>query len=190
MKYISPGQVRLREHAALGKTTQHSAADCEAAQSANLISGPFNQSLLTSAPAEQKIDAIQAAVERLPQAELPLTHRFTSGMYIRTIFMPKGVLVISRIHRTQHPFVVTKGRCVVWNEQDGWKEISAGHIGFTMPGTRRILYIFEDTEWTTFHVTGKTDPEQIVAEVTEPHEFDRGLALQLFEQFKKQAALT
>jgi hypothetical protein len=119
------------------------------------------------------------------QVELPLTHRFTPGMYIRTIFMPKGALVISKIHRTQHPFVVTKGRCSVWPGQaapgqldaNGLREIVAGHIGITMPGTRRILYIHEDTEWTTFHATDKTTPEEVEAEIIEPHDFDREEAL-------------
>jgi hypothetical protein len=58
-------------------------------------------------------------------------------------------------------------------EGAGIQEIRAGHIGITMPGTRRILYVYEDTEWTTFYATDKTDPDEIVAEVTEPHDFDR-----------------
>lgn len=137
-----------------------------------------------------KVDAIQAAIERMPQVELPLTHRFTPGMYIRTIFMPKGTLVVSRIHKTEHPFIVTRGACAVWDERAGWKEIKAGHIGITMPGTRRILYIYEDAEWTTFHATELRDPEEIVAAVTEPHEFDRGEALKMFEHYKREEALT
>ena len=142
------------------------------------------QSSILHPPSSSRVDAIQAAVERLPQVELPLTHRFTPGMYIRTIFMPKGALVVSRIHRTEHPFFVTRGRCAVWDEKGGWIEIKAGHIGITTPGTRRILYIYEDTEWTTCHATDLKDPEEIVAAVTEPHDFDREEALKLFETLK------
>ncbi|HXC35826.1 MAG TPA: hypothetical protein VNV43_08120 [Candidatus Acidoferrales bacterium] len=149
-----------------------------------------SQSLLTSAATQTKVDALQAAVERMPQAELPLTHRFTPGMYIRTIFMPAGALVISKIHRTQHPFVVTKGRCLVWEGQvapaqsNCVREIRAGHIGITMPGTRRILYIYEDTEWTTFHATDKTTPEAVEADIIEPHDFDREEALKGILDFR------
>lgn len=147
-----------------------------------------------SAATHAKVDAIQAAVERMPQVELPLTHRFTpgsgsaTGMYIRTIFMPKGALVISKIHRTQHPFVVTKGRCMVWDRLAPGPpiEIRAGHIGITMPGTRRILYIYEDTEWTTFHATDKTTPEAVEADIIEPHDFDREEALAHFAQLHGQ----
>jgi hypothetical protein len=136
-------------------------------------------------PSSQRIDALQAAIERMQQAELPLTHRFTPGMYIRTIFMPAGALVISKIHRTQHPFVVTKGRCLVWDPMAGGAAtIRAGHIGITMPGTRRVIYIFEDTEWTTFHATDKTTPEAVEADIIEPHDFDREEALKGILDFR------
>ena len=137
--------------------------------------------------AGKKVDAIQAAVERMPQVELPLKHRFTPGMYIRTIFMPKGTLVVSKIHRTTHPFVVTRGQAAVFDEKDGVQEIKSGHIGITSPGTRRILYIREDCEWTTFHATDKTTPEEVEKEIIEPHDFDRNEALQLFETHLRKA---
>lgn len=125
------------------------------------------------------VDAIQAAIEQLPQAELSLTHRFTPGMYIRTLRVPKGALVVGKIHRTEHPFAVTRGRCTVWDAQNGMLEICAGHIGVTKPGARRVLYAHEDTEWTTFHATDKTTPEAVEADIIEPHDFDREEALKL-----------
>jgi hypothetical protein len=120
-----------------------------------------------------RVDALEKALGKLPQLEMPLTHRFTPGLYVRTIFMPKGALVISRIHKTTHPFVVTQGHCAVWDEANGVQHVRAGHIGITTPGTRRILFMFEDTVWTTFHPGGwgpETDPDKIVAEVTEAHD--------------------
>ena len=138
-------------------------------------------------PTDKRVDAIQAAVERMPQVELPLTHRFLPGMYIRTIFMPKGALVVSKIHRTTHPFVVSRGRAAVFDEKNGVQEIEAGHIGITTPGTRRILYIREDCEWTTFHATDKTTPEEVEKDIIEPHDFDRTAALQLFETHMRKA---
>lgn len=136
-------------------------------------------------PTHARVDAIQAAIERLPQAQLPLAHRFIPGLYIRTIFMPKGAMVVSKIHRTRHPFVVTKGRCLVWDARAGGaapaSEIKAGHIGVTEPWTRRVLFIYEDTVWTTFHVTDKTTPEEVEAEIIEPHDFDRDEALRAFQ---------
>jgi hypothetical protein len=83
---------------------------------------------------------------------MPLTHRFTPGLYIREIFMPAGAIVVSRIHRFEHPYVMSMGRCAVYIDGDGWRELRAPHTGITLPGTRRLLAIFEDTIWTTFHL--------------------------------------
>lgn len=116
-------------------------------------------------PAQRKVDLLQSAIAKLPQVELPLTHRFTPGLYIRQIFMPKGALVISKIHKTEHPFVCLKGHAAVWIEGVGVEHVRTGHVGITKPGTRRILWMHEDTVWVTFHPTDKTDLKEIEDDV-------------------------
>jgi len=81
-----------------------------------------------------------------------LTHRFTPGMYIREIFMPAGSVVTTKIHKSEHPFVVSQGLVAVYSGQDGPQVIQAPHCGITKPGTRRFLVVLEDTVWTTFHL--------------------------------------
>ena len=117
-------------------------------------------------PAQAKVDSLSSALAKLPQTECPLVHRFTPGLYIREIFMPAGTIVVSKIHKTEHPFIVSQGQVNVWIEGQGVERICAPHCGITRPGTRRVLYIREDCIWTTFHVTELTDPEAIVADVT------------------------
>lgn len=102
--------------------------------------------------------------------ELPVKHHFTPGLYAREIFMAAGMVLTSKIHNTEHPFVVSKGRCSVYNELTGDSVlIEAPYFGITYPGTRRLLFIHEDTVWTTFHPTPLTDLEQIEAEIIMPH---------------------
>lgn len=105
----------------------------------------------------------------LPPVEMPVTHRFTPGMYIREIFIPAGTLLTSAIHRTQHPFVISQGRIAVISENEGTVIYEAPHTGITMPGTRRVLHAETDTIWTTFHITDETDVEKICDEILEPH---------------------
>lgn len=121
--------------------------------------------------AAKKIAALEAAM--LAQGDpidLPLEHVFTPGLYARTIRMPKGALVTSKIHKTEHPFVITQGKVVVWTEDEGAKLITAPYQGVTKPGTRRVLYVVEDTVWTTYHAValmglpGVTDPAAVLAE--------------------------
>lgn len=99
------------------------------------------------------IDDLEASMMEFPDEliEGPLVHRFTDGMYIREIFMPAGSLWTSKIHKTEHPYVVSYGKVAVSVNADEWYEITAPYTGITKPGTRRILYILEDCIWTTFH---------------------------------------
>jgi len=102
---------------------------------------------------------------KLPQIPMPLTHRFTPGLYIREIFMAKGSFCISKIHKTEHPFTISHGACMVWTLEDGVHLIKAPHTGITKPGTKRLLVMLEDTVWTTYHPTNETDVDKIEAEI-------------------------
>jgi hypothetical protein len=120
-----------------------------------------------------RLDELEVAMMNVPAAECPVVHRFTPGLYIREIFMPAGALVTSKIHRTEHPYTISKGRVSVLTENDGWVELAAPHTGITVPGTRRVLYIHEDTVWTTYHPIADTDLAVIEAKLIEPHDEHR-----------------
>lgn len=99
----------------------------------------------------------------------PLVHRFTPGMYAREIFMPSGSVVVSCVHKTEHPYVISQGLVSVWSETLGIEHLKAPYTGITKGGTRRILFVHEDTVWTTFHATDLTDVAEIEHTILEPH---------------------
>lgn len=102
------------------------------------------------------IDELEVAImQNLPAVELPLEHHFTPGLYTRTIHIPAGTILTSKIHRTEHPFVVHKGRLLVVDDDNGPVEIAAPHMGITKPGTRRVVKALEDCVWSTFHAIGE-----------------------------------
>ncbi len=104
------------------------------------------------------------------QIDCPLTHRFTPELYIREIFMPAGSFIVSKIHRTEHPFIVSKGKVTVITEVDGEVLIEAPHTGITKPGTRRVLYCHEDTVWITVHSIKEGETvEEIEHRIIEPN---------------------
>lgn len=94
----------------------------------------------------------------------PLKHTFVDGAYVREITMPKGALLTSKIHKITHPYFVLKGEVSVLTEE-GVVRIKAPFSGVTKAGTKRLLYIHEETVWTTIHVTKETDLEKIEAEI-------------------------
>lgn len=122
---------------------------------------------------DYRIDELEAAmVENLDLVECPVTHVFTEGLYTREIFMPAGSLVTSKIHKTEHPFVLSKGKLLVCIDKGEWVEMVAPYTGVTKPGTRRVAYIIEDTIWTTFHANPDdlTDLDEIENLIIEEHE--------------------
>lgn len=122
---------------------------------------------------EQRILGIGGEVQGKGEVlkDFPVIHRFTPGLYIREITMFAGSVLTSKIHKTEHPFVVSKGRCLVYlNKDDGWQEIAAPYTGVTQPNTRRVLVILEDTVWTTFHPTNLTDIIEIEESLLESHD--------------------
>ena len=100
------------------------------------------------------------------EGDLPLKHTFTPGLYIRQIFIPARTILTSRIHLTEHPYVISKGDISVWTKEVGTVRLRAPYSGVTRPGTRRLLFAHEDTIWTTYHPTMETDVDAIVNNIT------------------------
>ena len=98
------------------------------------------------------------------EAICPLKHTFVPGAYIREIFMPKGSMITSKIHKIKHPYFVMSGSCLVMTEK-GIFIITAPYQGITEPSTKRLLYMYEDTVWITVHATNETDLEKIEEQI-------------------------
>lgn len=120
----------------------------------------------THAETQHKVDELAAAMRQMPQAEIPVTHRFLDGIYVREVFMPRGTVVVGKIHKNEHIAIISKGRATVLTE-DGLKEIKAPYTFKSQPGVRRALVIHEDMVWTTIHRSDETDldrlEEQLIA---------------------------
>ena len=89
----------------------------------------------------------------------PLTHSFSSGIYVREIFIPAGMFVVWKIHKHDHPNFLLKGDVVVVTE-DGIEELSAPMSMISKAGTKRALYAKTDLIWTTIHLN-PTDTQNI-----------------------------
>lgn len=100
----------------------------------------------------------------LIEQECPVTHRFSPGLYLREILMPKGTRIIGKIHATEHFNVVLTGSCTVITAE-GKEEIKAPHTFISKAGVQKVVVVHEDCRWQTLHVTDKTDIDEIEKEV-------------------------
>ena len=114
------------------------------------------------------LDELEVAMAKMPQADLKVVDRFTTGMYIRELHVPAGTMVTTMTHKTQHPFVISQGKIKVTSDNEGSIILEAPHTGITEPNTRRAAQALTDTIWTTFHVTNETDIAKIAEEILEP----------------------
>jgi quercetin dioxygenase-like cupin family protein len=96
-----------------------------------------------------------------------LKHHYAEGSYAREMLIPKGAIIIGKIHRHSHVNVISKGRIYVATEF-GSEILQAPYTFISKPGTKRAVYALEDTVWTTIHVTEETDLEKIEEVVIAP----------------------
>ena len=122
---------------------------------------------------DELLDDLEVALAHLPRVDLPVTHRFMDGLYIREIQIPAGTMLTSMVHKTQHPFVISQGSVKVTSDNEGSVIYEAPFTGITEPNTRRALHALTDVIWTTFHVTNETDIAKIGEEILEPKDMSR-----------------
>ncbi len=99
---------------------------------------------------KNKILALQEEVAKLPQVEFPLAHNFTDGVYVRTMFIPAGTVIVGKTHKHECISLVSKGRITIFTE-DGLKEVQAPYMANAPAGVKRVGWAHEDTIWTTIH---------------------------------------
>lgn len=131
----------------------------------------------------ESILRLQRELAQYDQLDLPLKHTFAPGAYAREIFLPRGCIVVGKIHKHAHLNIVTRGRVTVVTEF-GPKYIDATEAPVTFTsdaGSKRALYCHDDTIWTTIHLTDKTDLAEIEREIiaTDYVELDQFLAREL-----------
>jgi len=105
-----------------------------------------------------------AIPEEAMQALNPVKHTFADGCYVREIFNPAGEVLVTKIHKKEHPFFLMSGKMSILTD-DGVVHLEGPHHGITKPGTKRIIYTHTDCVFVTVHATNKTSVEEVEEEV-------------------------
>ncbi len=95
----------------------------------------------------------------------PLKQHLEGGLYTREIFMPKGSLIVSMIHKQNHPSFLLKGKLSFLNDDGIVETIEGPYKIFTKIGTQRVLYIHEDSTWCCVYKTNAMTFEEAEADV-------------------------
>jgi quercetin dioxygenase-like cupin family protein len=107
----------------------------------------------------------------------PIDPKYGCGAYAREIFIPKGHVIIGKIHRHEHLTFLLKGKISISTES-GKQYLEAPCTFVSEAGVKRAAYAEEDTIWTTVHLTrhlGEDNLDKIEDEVIAPTYQEMGL---------------
>jgi len=111
---------------------------------------------------------------------MPLKHSFAPGIYVREIFIPKGMRLVGKIHKHAHPNFLMSGEVLVLTEGGGKEHLKAPLSMISQAGTKRVVLALEDSVWITIHENkdNETDLEKI-------EQFVIAKTFEEFEEFMK-----
>jgi hypothetical protein len=142
----------------------------------------FREKILGAQKRMLELVAENSAVDAIPSCTLthtytPIHEEYGCGTYARQMFIPKGTLIIGKIHRHQHLNFILKGRVSVSTEF-GPKFFEGPCMFVSEVGLKRAVYAEEDTIWVTVHMTkftGEENLDKMEAELIAPSYDDMGM---------------
>ncbi len=114
-----------------------------------------------------KILALEAVMLAMPaeqQIQIETKHYFANGLYMREIFIPKGVVLTGKIHKTEHLCVLSLGEVSVWNgDTPKPQRLTASTVVKSSPGVKRVIFAHQDSIWINAHFnpTNEQDLDKI-----------------------------
>jgi len=116
---------------------------------------------------QQKVEALQSELAKLPQYQPETKHYFHGGMYCREVFRHAGVLVVGAVHKKEHFYLIVSGTVAITDGEGNVEEITGPHLFQSKPGTKRAVYAVTDALCMTFHAIDATTVEAAEAELVE-----------------------
>ncbi len=123
----------------------------------------------TTANWNRRIESELVELRKLPQIDLPITHHFVPGVYVREGTLLKGNIYVGKAHKDRHLNVFLTGRATL--VMDGKvHEIIAPCFIESAAGVMKVLYIHEDLRGGNIHANPKniTDVEKLEDEFVFP----------------------
>lgn len=103
---------------------------------------------------------IEYRVSQAPQIEPPVKHHFSKDVYARELFIPKGTLIVGKIHKYENFNILSTGEMSVLSI-DGVMRIKAPYSVVSSAGVKRVAYAHTDCIWTTIHGTDLLNVDKI-----------------------------
>ncbi len=103
---------------------------------------------------------ITAHPGHLTAKDFTVRHHFASGVYMRELHIPAGMIVVGKIHKYPCLTMLAKGKMKLL-VNGKIVIVTAPHIGQSPAGIKRVGEALDDSIFITAHSTDKTDPDEI-----------------------------
>lgn len=97
--------------------------------------------------------------------EKGLNEYFVDGAYIRTLFIPAGVTIVSKLWKKERLWIIVYGEVTFLTEM-GRRRVKAPLIEMAPFGTKVALYAHQDTLWCAITGAKADNSDDVVEEVT------------------------
>lgn len=115
----------------------------------------------------EKVEELQRAISTMPQFDGFITkHYFADGMYCRSLWRPAGCLIVGKVHKKEHFYIVASGKVIVTTDE-GVKEITGPQVIVSQPGTKRAVLALEESTCITVHRTDKREFDELESDLVE-----------------------
>ena len=122
--------------------------------------------MLAPAPLRERVEALQAEVSKLPQFEPPTEHIFHGGMYCRQVWRPAGCLIVGKVHKKEHFYMIVSGTVHITTD-NGAQTVTGPFLMCSNPGTKRAVLAETDALCMTFHRVDSDTVEAVENEIAE-----------------------
>ena len=115
---------------------------------------------------KERVEALQDEISKHPQYEPPTEHVFHGGMYCRQVWRPAGCLIVGKVHKKEHFYMIVSGTVKVTTD-NGLQTITGPMLLCSTPGTKRAVFAETDALCMTFHRVESSTVEDAESELVE-----------------------
>jgi len=112
------------------------------------------------------IEALQVEMSKHAQYEPPTEHVFHGGMYCRQVWRPAGCLIVGKVHKKEHFYMIVSGTVTVTTD-NGVQTLTGPMLLCSKPGTKRAVYAETDALCMTFHRVDSDTVEAVESDLVE-----------------------
>jgi len=107
----------------------------------------------------EQVMQLERAIGDLPdQVDMAqhTSHYFADGIYLRELFMPAGMVVTGKIHRTRHLTIISNGTVQITTDR-GVEEFTGPSVFVSEAGAKKAIFAITDCVLMNPHPTTETD---------------------------------